>query len=99
MRFFKEVLADMAKLPAAIEGKLPAGVPKLSQFMINTAGRLPEGPGSPVEIPELPVPTLPELPMLPGGGALGLAPRPTGARGKVSEERAPMAYVGTRGKL
>ncbi len=99
MRFFKEVLVDMAKLPAAIEAKLPAGAPKVSEFLVNTAGKLPEGPGSPVEIPELPEPKLPELPALPGGGALGLAPRPTAARGKSTEQPAPMSFVGARGKL
>jgi len=102
MRYFKEVLADIAKLPAAIEAKLPAAAPKLSKFMTDTASRFPTGPGSPVEIPELPVPQLPDLPAFPGGaGALGgLAPRPTGARGKINgNERAPMTVVGSRGKL
>lgn len=100
MRYFKEVLVDIAKLPVAIEEKLPAGAPKVSDLLINAANKIPQGPGSPIEIPELPTPMLPALPSLPGGGgALGLAPRPTGARGKVTEETPPRSYVGSRGKL
>lgn len=96
-----EILVGATKLPTAIEAKLPAGAPKLSQFLTDTANRLPVGPALPMEVPELPDPMLPDLPELPGGGAaLGLAPRPTAARGRITEkESASMTNVGARGKL
>jgi hypothetical protein len=100
-KYVPEFLVGATKLPAAIEAKLPAGAPKLSQFLTDTANRLPTGPALPVDIPELPEPMLPELPELPGGGAaLGLAPRPTAARGRITEREATTTMnVGARGKL
>jgi hypothetical protein len=81
MRYLKEVLVDATKLPAAVEEKLPAGAPKISKMLTDAANKLPTGPGSPIEIPELPTPKFPELP---GGGQLGLAPRPTAMTKKTS---------------
>lgn len=101
MRYLNEVLTDIAKLPAAIEQKLPAGAPKVSKFMTDTAAKVPTGPSSPVEIPELPEPKLPDLP---GGGAAaalgGLAPRPTASRGKTNGAAAGTSTnVASRGRL
>lgn len=63
----KGLLIDAAKFPAAIEGRLPAGAPKLSAFMVDVQEKLPTLPDLPMEIPTLPeVPTLPETPELPG---------------------------------
>ena len=62
-----ELLVDAAKLPAAIEAKLPAGAPKLSTTLVDIATKLPKVPDFPMELPDLPaVPTLPELPAPPG---------------------------------
>ena len=67
----KELLTAATALPAAIEAKLPEGVPKISATLLDITGRLPDLPDFPIELPDLPaVPVLPELPAPPGGGAL-----------------------------
>ncbi len=67
----KELLVDATKYPAAIEAKLPAGAPKLSTMLLDTAGMIPVVPDFPMEFPALPTP--PELPAMPEfpGGELG----------------------------
>ncbi len=61
----KEVLVDATKFPAAIEGKLPEGAPKISTMLTDAAGKIPAIPDFPMEIPDLPAP--PELPEAPAG--------------------------------
>lgn len=59
----KEVLVDATKFPAAIEGKLPEGAPKISTMLTDAAGKIPAIPDFPMELPDLPAPpTLPEAP-------------------------------------
>ena len=67
----KDLLVDATKYPAAIEAKLPAGAPKLSTMLLDTAGMIPVVPDFPMEFPALPTP--PELPAMPEfpGGELG----------------------------
>jgi len=66
-----ELLVAATALPAAIEAKLPAGAPKLSETLVDIAGKLPVAPEFPVELPDLPaVPAFPEMPTPPGGGEL-----------------------------
>ena len=67
----KDLLVDATKYPAAIEAKLPAGAPKLSTMLLDTAGMIPVVPDFPMELPALPAP--PELPAMPEspGGELG----------------------------
>lgn len=85
----RDILIDATKFPAAIEGKLPAGAPKISTMLADVAGKLPAVPDLPIDIPAPPVPELPELPAPPGGAELrrivtGVevtpAPTPTPAR-------------------
>lgn len=71
MRNPKDILIDATRFPAAVEGVLPAGAPKISTVLANLAGGLPAVPDLPIDIPAPPAPTLPALPPLPGGGALG----------------------------
>lgn len=78
----KELLADAAKFPAAIEAMLPEAAPKISEGLIDTVGRLPDLPDFPVEIPSLPEP--PEMPKV---GALRLG-RPKGVKEVGQPERA-----------
>ena len=104
MRTIKDFLLGATKLPVAIESKLPAGAPKISKVLVDTATKLPAGPNFPVELPDLPDPKLPTLPNIGGGGAAalcGLAPRPSGTRGRLSQDYTPppSAVVGARGKL
>jgi hypothetical protein len=79
----KDVLSDATKFPAAIEAKLPAGAPKLSTMLSDTAGKIPTLPDFPVTIPDLPAPpTLPEAPAMPGLarrflGGVEVTPTPT----------------------
>ena len=93
----KGLLTQATALPAAVEAMLPAGAPKLSTMLLDTANKIPETiPDFPVELPDLPaVPTLPEFPTPPGGGGeAGLArtyvtrveviPAPTPARATVT---------------
>jgi hypothetical protein len=61
----KELLVDATKFPAAIEGKLPEGAPKISTMLSDAAGKIPAIPDFPMEIPDLPAP--PELPEAPAG--------------------------------
>lgn len=74
----KELLQAATGLPAAIEARLPAGAPKLSQTLTDAANKLPALPDFPMAIPDLP-----PVPELPGGGAAALgiktqpAPQPT----------------------
>ena len=70
-RNIKTLLVDATKFPAAIEAKLPVGAPKLSTMLIDAAGKIPDVPDFPMEIPDLPAP--PELPAMPEfpGGELG----------------------------
>ena len=66
-----EILNQAAGIPAKIEEKLPAGAPKLSTMLTDTAAKLPVVPDLPMEIPDLPA--LPELPdITPPGGEGGL---------------------------
>jgi len=62
----KTLLTQATKFPAAVEAKLPEGAPKVSTMLLDTAGKIPETPDFPVEIPDLPAaPTIPELPGAP----------------------------------
>jgi len=59
----KDLLLEAAKLPAALEAKLPEGAPKLSTMLTDATGKIPTIPDFPIEIPDLPaVPELPEMP-------------------------------------
>ncbi|MBA7692577.1 hypothetical protein ES703_101144 [subsurface metagenome] len=60
------ILIDATKYPRAIEAKLPAGAPKISDTLADIASKLPVVPDLPIDIPAPPVPELPELPALPG---------------------------------
>ena len=61
----KDVLTDATKFPAAIEGKLPEGAPKISTMLADAAAKIPAIPDFPMEIPDLPAP--PEMPGAPAG--------------------------------
>lgn len=61
----KELLIGGTQLPATIEKALPAGAPKISTMLADAAGKIPEGPGFPIELPDLPA--LPELPAMGAG--------------------------------
>jgi len=62
----KTLLTQATNFPAAVEAKLPEGAPKVSTMLLDAAGKIPEVPDFPVEIPDLPAPpTLPELPGAP----------------------------------
>jgi len=65
-----DILIDATKFPAAIEAKLPAGAPKLSETLADIASKLPKVPDLPIDIPAPPVPELPEMPALPGAPEL-----------------------------
>lgn len=62
-----DFLIQATKLPAAIEAILPAGAPKVSQFLVDTAAKLPKVPDLIVQLPDLP--GIPALPALPGAPA------------------------------
>jgi len=69
-------LLQAVKYPAAVEAKLPTGVPKLSGMMTDVITNLPTVPDLPMELPDLPeAPALPEMPGLPElpGAPTGLA--------------------------
>jgi len=66
----KPLLVDATKYPAALEAKLPAGAPKISTMLLNTANGLPVVPDFPIELPALPAP--PALPAMPGQTAAGV---------------------------
>jgi len=61
----KTLLTQATSFPAAIEAKLPEGAPKVSTMLLDAAGKIPDMPDFPMEIPDLPAP--PELPEMPGG--------------------------------
>lgn len=61
-----DILIDATKFPRAIEAKLPAGAPKISDTLVDIASKLPVVPDLPIDIPAPPVPELPELPAMPG---------------------------------
>lgn len=67
-----DLLRQATQLPAAIEGKLPAGAPKLSGMLTNVANGLPKLPNLPVAMPDLPTP--PTLPGAPSVVTAGLQP-------------------------
>ena len=64
----KDILTQAAALPAAIEGKLPAGAPKVSTMVLDAAGKIPDTlPDFPIDLPDLPgVPKLPDFKGGPG---------------------------------
>jgi len=58
----KTLLTQATTFPAAVEARLPEGAPKVSTMLLDAAGKIPEIPDFPVEIPDLPTPpTIPEL--------------------------------------
>lgn len=61
----KDFLVALARYPAAVEAKLPEGVPRISATLDDITSKIPVLPDLPVELPDLP--TAPELPLLPGG--------------------------------
>ena len=63
----KALLTQATAFPAAVEAKLPAGAPKLSTMLLDTAGKIPATiPDFPMELPDLPaVPAIPSLPGMP----------------------------------
>lgn len=61
-----DILIDATKFPRALEAKLPAGAPKISDTLVDIATKLPKVPDLPIDIPAPPVPELPELPAPPG---------------------------------
>ena len=69
-----QLLTQAAAFPAAVEAKLPAGAPVISQMLLDTAAKLPAVPDLPIEIPDLPappeLPAFPEFPAPPGNGGL-----------------------------
>ncbi len=69
----KGLLTQATALPAAIEARLPEGVPKISTMLLDATGTIPVLPDFPMEIPDLPtvpeIPALPELPGFPGANA------------------------------
>jgi len=97
-----DFLVAATQLPAAIEARLPAGAPKISAFLVDTAAKLPKVPDFPMEIPDLPAPPMfPEMPALPGLGRMyvsGVEVTPTPAQGPakpvaVSPEREKIPLV------
>lgn len=60
-----DILIDATKFPRALEAKLPEGAPKISDTLLDIAGKLPKVPDLPIDIPAPPVPELPMLPELP----------------------------------
>jgi len=64
----KTLLTQITSFPAAVEAKLPEGAPNVSTMLRDAAGKIPETPDFPVEIPDLPAaPAFPELPGTPAG--------------------------------
>jgi len=61
-----DILIDATKFPRALEAKLPEGAPKISETLVDIAGKLPVLPDLPIDIPAPPEPELPEFPALPG---------------------------------
>jgi len=71
----KDLLIDSAKYAASLESKLPAGAPKISVMIVDTATKLPVVPDFPLFMqgfPSLPAPIeLPDLPGAPAGAGAG----------------------------
>ena len=94
-----DILIDATKFPAAIEARLPAGAPKLSQTLADIASKLPKLPDLPIDIPAPPVPELPELPALPGAELrryvthVEVAPTPTPTRPPAPARKALIPLV------
>ena len=75
----KGLLSQATLLPAAIEAKLPAGAPKVSTMLLDTASKIPTVPDFPFEFPDLPaVPALPGMPTMLGMPAMPGTPAPGG---------------------
>jgi len=96
----KTLLTQATNFPAAVEAKLPEGAPKVATMLLDAAGKIPEVPDFPVEIPDLPAaPAFPELPGAPAGLArtyvTGVEVRPTPAAAVPPVAR----QVATRGSL
>ncbi len=106
----KDVLTDATKYPAAIEGRLPEGAPKISTTLTDIAGRIPAIPDFPMEIPDLPaVPELPEMPgelrglgrgrrFVTGVEVTQVKPLPLAGAGGGSWEETPVAAAGVVGR-
>jgi len=60
-----DILIDGTKYPRAIEAKLPAAAPKISEALADIASKLPKVPDLPIDIPAPPVPEFPEFPEFP----------------------------------
>lgn len=95
----KDLLLDATKFPAAIEGKLPEGAPKISTMLADAAGKIPAIPDFPMEFPDLPAP--PELPEVPAGlrglgrrFVTGVEVTPVGAPTPAKREVVPSPAVG-----
>jgi len=73
-----DILIDATKFPRALETKLPAGAPKISEMLADIAGKLPAVPDLPIDIPAPPEPEFPELPAPPelGRYVTGVEVRP-----------------------
>lgn len=95
----KGLLTQATALPAAIEGKLPEGAPKVSTMLLDAAARIPAVPDFPVEIPDLPAP--PELPAVPGAElrryVTGVEVTPVGERPPAPTLGAPKRVIERRG--
>ena len=92
-----DLVTQIARLPAAVEKKLPAGAPKISATITDAAGKLPKLPDFPVELPDLPMlPELPDLPMLAGTGNSQVvsARKNTNAEGVTIQETIASPSVG-----
>lgn len=88
-----DILIDATKFPRALEAKLPAGAPKISDTLADIAGKLPVVPDLPIDIPAPPEPMLPELPGMPelgryvtGVEVKPVAPVPAAVRKPLGEE-------------
>lgn len=89
-----ELLIAATALPAALEGKLPEGAPKISTTLVDIANKLPVVPDFPMEIPDLPA--VPEFPEMPGAPELrrrfvtGVEVTPVGAGRAPTPARTPV---------
>ncbi|MBA7673021.1 hypothetical protein ES703_81209 [subsurface metagenome] len=88
-----DILLDATKFPRALETKLPAGAPKISEMLTDIAGKLPAVPDLPIDIPAPPEPEFPELPAPPvlgryvtGVEVKPVAPVPAAVRKPLGEE-------------
>lgn len=90
----RELLVAGTQLPAAIEGALPAGAPKISTMLVDAANMIPIGPGFPIEIPDLPA--LPKF-APPGNGLPGLGRYVREV--EITPERAASPAAARRGRI